>query len=69
MWYSTTSWMMWNLLVSGLLVRATVVLYDGSPTYPRTDSLWQLAADHEVAVFGVGASYLLTCAKQQLQPG
>ena len=47
-WYSTTSWMMWNLLVSGLLVGATIVLYDGSPTYRRTDSLWKVVADHDV---------------------
>jgi acetoacetyl-CoA synthetase len=69
MWYSTTSWMMWNLVVSGLLVGATVVLYDGSPTYPRSDRLWQLVADHDVAVFGAGAPYFLGCAKDELHPG
>ena len=53
-WQSSTSWMMWNLLVSGLLVGSTVVLYDGSPTYPHTDGLWQVVADHRVTVFGVG---------------
>ena len=68
-WQSTTSWMMWNLLVSGLLVGATVVLYDGSPTYPHTDGLWQVVADHDVTVFGAGAGYLLACAKEELHPG
>jgi acetoacetyl-CoA synthetase len=68
-WYSTTSWMMWNLLLGGLLVGATVVCYDGSPTYPRADSLWQIVAEHDVAVFGAGAGYFLGCAKDDLHPG
>src|ERR1700758_4592505 len=37
LWYSSTSWMMWNFLVSRLLVDTTIVLYDGSPTHPGTD--------------------------------
>ncbi len=69
LWQSSTSWMMWNLLVSGLLVGSTVVLYDGSPTYPHTDGLWQVVADHGVTVFGSGAGYLLACAKEELHPG
>jgi len=69
LWYSSTSWMMWNLLVSGLLVDTTIVLYDGSPTYPTTDGLWRVAADAGGTVFGAGAGYLLGCAKQGLAPG
>jgi acetoacetyl-CoA synthetase len=69
LWYSTTSWMMWNFVVGGLLVGATIVVYDGSPTHPRTDSLWRVVADHRVTVFGAGAGYLLECAKQDLRPG
>ena len=30
-WFTTTGWMMWNFIVSGLLTEATVLLYDGSP--------------------------------------
>ncbi len=63
-WQSSTSWMMWNLVVSGLLVGATVVLYDGSPAYPHPESLWQVVADQKVTVFGAGAGYYLACAKQ-----
>ncbi|MEE6178681.1 acetoacetate--CoA ligase [Mycobacterium sp. 050134] len=69
LWYSTTSWMMWNLLLSGLLVDATIVLYDGSPTHPSTDGLWRVAADAGVNVLGAGAGYLLACAKEELRPG
>ena len=42
-WFSTTGWMMWNLLVSGLLVGSTVVLYDGSPGHPDQYALWRMA--------------------------
>jgi len=69
LWYSSTSWMMWNLLVSGLLVDATIVLYDGSPTHLTTDGLWRVAADAGVTVLGAGAGYLLACAKKELKPG
>ena len=31
-WFTTTGWMMWNMLVSGLIVGSTIVLYDGSPS-------------------------------------
>jgi acetoacetyl-CoA synthetase len=68
-WYTTTGWMMWNYLAGGLLAGASVVLYDGSATYPGTDALWRLAAQTGVTYFGTGAPYLLTCAKAGLAPG
>ncbi|WUW19879.1 acetoacetate--CoA ligase [Streptomyces sp. NBC_01463] len=68
-WYTTTNWMMWNLVVSGLLIGATVVLYDGSPTYPEPGRLWDLAAEHRAAVLGVSPGYLLASAKAGLEPG
>ncbi|HEY6576217.1 MAG TPA: acetoacetate--CoA ligase, partial [Mycobacterium sp.] len=69
LWQSSTSWMMWNMLVSGLLVGSTIVLYDGSPTYGHTDYLWQMAAEIGVTVIGAGAGYWLACAKEELHPG
>jgi acetoacetyl-CoA synthetase len=42
-WFTTTGWMMWNWLVSALASEVTIVLYDGSPTYPDLDVLWRLA--------------------------
>jgi acetoacetyl-CoA synthetase len=68
-WFSTTGWMMWNYLVSGLCVGATVVLYDGSPAYPGLDTLWKLAEEERVTYFGVSAPFLLACMKAQLAPG
>ncbi len=67
-WYTTTGWMMWNYLVGGLLTGTTVVLYDGSATYPGTDALWRLAEQARVTYFGTGAPYLLACMKAELRP-
>jgi acetoacetyl-CoA synthetase len=67
-WYTTTGWMMWNYLVGGLLVGATIVLYDGSAVYPDTGALWRLVADVGVTYAGTGAPYLLACMKEGLRP-
>ena len=68
-WYTTTGWMMWNYLAGGLLTGSTVVLYDGSATYPGTGALWQLAEAAGVTYFGTSAPYLMACAKSGLAPG
>ena len=67
-WYTTTGWMMWNYLAGGLLVGATVVLYDGSAVHPGTDVLWRLIAETGVTYAGTGAPYLLACRKEGLRP-
>ncbi|MDQ4103625.1 MAG: acetoacetate--CoA ligase [Actinomycetota bacterium] len=68
-WFTTTGWMMWNLLISGLLVGATVVLYDGSPGHPDLGALWRLAAEERVSYFGTSAPFILSCRKAGLRPG
>ncbi len=68
-WYTTTGWMMWNYLAGGLLAGLTIVLYDGSATYPATGRLWRLAAERGVTYLGVGAPYLVACMKAGLRPG
>ncbi|GII00959.1 acetoacetate--CoA ligase [Planobispora takensis] len=67
-WYTTTGWMMWNYLIGGLLVGATVVLYDGSATHPGTDALWRLAAEEGVTYFGTGAPYIIASMKAGVKP-
>jgi len=64
-WFTTTGWMMWNYLAGGLLVGATLVLYDGAP---NGDTLWRLAAETGVTYFGVGAPYILASMKAGLDP-
>ena len=68
-WYTSTGWMMWNFLISGLLVGATILLYDGSPGYPDMNVLWRLAEATGMTFFGTSAPYLMACLKAGLQPG
>lgn len=67
-WFSTTGWMMWNFSVSGLLLGATLVLYDGSPAYPDLTALWRLCESERISFFGVSAPYLLACKKAGVVP-
>ncbi|HEY5790958.1 MAG TPA: acetoacetate--CoA ligase, partial [Gammaproteobacteria bacterium] len=68
-YFTTCGWMMWNWLVSGLASGCTVVLYDGSPFHPGARTLWQLAADEGVTVFGTSAKYLAAVEKVRVKPG
>ncbi|MDX6610727.1 MAG: acetoacetyl-CoA synthetase, partial [Solirubrobacterales bacterium] len=68
-WFTTTGWMMWNFLVSGLLTKAAIVLYDGSPGHPDMSVLWDLAERAEVTMFGTSASYIAACMKDGVEPG
>ncbi|MEU7480055.1 acetoacetate--CoA ligase [Lentzea sp. NPDC042327] len=67
-WFTTTGWMMWNYLVSGLLVGTTIVLFDGSPAHPSLSTLWHLAEQHRVTYFGTSAPYVQSCLKEGLEP-
>ncbi|MER5227590.1 acetoacetate--CoA ligase [Streptomyces flaveus] len=69
LWYTTTHWMMWNLVASTLLTGATTCTYDGSPApSARPDVLWELAARHRVTLFGTSPQYLLGMAKFGIDP-
>jgi acetoacetyl-CoA synthetase len=68
-WFTTTGWMMWNFLVSGLLTEAAIVLYDGSPGQPDMGVLWDLAENAGVTTFGTSAAYIAACMKAGVEPG
>ncbi|MDZ7886136.1 MAG: acetoacetate--CoA ligase [Mycobacterium sp.] len=68
-WFTTTGWMMWNFLVGGLLVGATVVLYDGNPGHPDMGVLWELVERHRVRLFGVSAPFIHACMDAGVEPG
>ncbi|MFO0839743.1 MAG: acetoacetate--CoA ligase [Phycisphaerae bacterium] len=68
-YFTTCGWMMWNWLVSGLGVGATVVLYEGNPAHPTVDRLWEIAARQKVSVFGTSPKFLGACEKAGLHPG
>lgn len=67
-WFSTTGWMMWNYLVGGLLVGATVVLYDGSPSVAGLGTLWRMADEERVTYFGTSAPFIMSCRARGLSP-
>ncbi|MFI1971889.1 acetoacetate--CoA ligase [Streptomyces cinnamoneus] len=67
-WYTSTGWMMWNFLVSGLLVGSTVVLYDGSPGHPDTAAQWRVAERTGATLFGTSAAYVMACRKAGVHP-
>ena len=68
LWFTTSGWMMWNLLIGAALVGAVPVLYEGSPAWPDLDALWALADESEAAFFGTSAGYIIACAKAGLEP-
>lgn len=67
-YFTTTGWMMWNWLVSGLLAGCTLVLYEGCPLGPKVDILFDLAERERVTVFGTSPKYLSTIEKVRLEP-
>jgi acetoacetyl-CoA synthetase len=67
-WFTTTGWMMWNYLVSGPAVGATIVLFDGNPAYPDLGELWRLAGRAAITYFGTSAPFLLACRKAGVRP-
>jgi len=67
-WFTTTGWMMWNLLMAGMLAGGTVVLYDGSPAYPNMNVLWDFAEEAGITFFGTSAAFLNICMKSGIKP-
>ncbi len=67
-WFTTTGWMMWNILAAGLLTDAPVVLYDGSPGQPDMGALWDLAEAGGITCFGASAAYIGACMKAGVEP-
>jgi acetoacetyl-CoA synthetase len=68
-WFTTTGWMMWNFIVSGLLTEAAIVLYDGNPGHPDMGVLWDLAERAGTTMFGTSAAYIAACMKAGVEPG
>ena len=67
-YYTTCGWMMWNWLVSTLVLGATVVLYDGSPFAPKPDILFDIAEREKISVFGTSAKYIAALEKAGYKP-
>ena len=67
-YFSTCGWMMWNWLVSALATGACIVLYDGSPFFPRPKVLWDMAAAERITFFGTSAKYIDALHKVGYEP-
>ena len=67
-WFTTTGWMMWNIVVAGLLAGSTALLYDGNPGHPDMNVLWEFAEKTSMTNFGTSASYLTSCMKAEIEP-
>jgi acetoacetyl-CoA synthetase len=68
-YYSTTGWMMWNWLISGLCTGATVILYDGNPVFPAVDCLWKMVDQYKITIFGTSAKYIQNIEEAGYHPG
>jgi acetoacetyl-CoA synthetase len=68
MYFTTTGWMMWNWLVSVLASGATAVLFDGAPTMPNTDRLFDIVDSEHITLLGVSAKYIDSVRKASIEP-
>ncbi len=68
MYFTTTGWMMWNWLVSVLATGATVVLYDGSPSYPTMNRLFDLVDQENLTLLGTSAKFIDSARKSEIDP-
>ena len=68
-WFTTTAWMMWNALVSTLLLRASVVMIDGNPAHPDLSYQWGLAEETKPTMLGLSPAFTMACRKEGLEPG
>ncbi len=67
-YFTTCGWMMWNWLVSGLALEATLICYDGNPFYPKQEHLLDLIDEENINVFGTSAKYIDACQNFKLTP-
>jgi acetoacetyl-CoA synthetase len=69
LWFTTTSWMMWNALVSALLQRSSYVALDGDPGWPDPGWQWRVAEDTRPTCMGAAPAFVMACRKAGLEPG
>jgi acetoacetyl-CoA synthetase len=67
MWFTTTAWMMWNALASSLMLRSSIVMLDGNPTYPDLGAQWRLAEELRPTFMGASPAFLMACRKAGVQ--
>jgi acetoacetyl-CoA synthetase len=69
LYITSPSWMMWNWMTSSLAVGSKLVLFDGNPLYPDWRTMWRIAEEEGVTVFGCSASYIYAIRGADAEPG
>ncbi len=67
-YFTTCGWMMWNWLVSSLASGATIILYDGAPTFPDFGRMWKFIDDQQITHFGTSPKFLGAVNKSGYSP-
>ena len=67
-WFTSPSWVMWNIQSTALATGASILCYDGAPHHPDARRLWHLAAEHEVTVLGCSPGYLDASRATGIEP-
>jgi acetoacetyl-CoA synthetase len=57
--YSSTSWVLWNIMNGHLSVGATCICYDGSPLFPDPAAMLKILERYKVTYWGTSPRYLL----------
>lgn len=68
LYITTCSWMMWNWQAAAIGTGASIVLYDGNPSYPDTSAIWKILEEEKVTVFGLSASYIHSLVAEGFSP-
>ncbi|KAK2464310.1 hypothetical protein APHAL10511_003767 [Amanita phalloides] len=66
--YTTTGWMVWNFMLTGLACSARIILYDGSPFYPNVETYLKLVNDQNVSILGTSPRFLSEVQGQNIKP-
>ncbi|MFV0533779.1 MAG: acetoacetate--CoA ligase [Cumulibacter sp.] len=68
LWYTSPSWVMWNVLVGGLTGGGSVVCYDGAPMAPTAAACWDVVSRCGVTIFGTSPGFLGASQDQGIRP-
>lgn len=66
--YTTTGWIMFNLLAAALITGCSIVQYDGNPAHPDLNALWRIVGRSKVTTFGTSPTFVNTLAQNNVRP-
>mgnify|MGYP001268900941 CR=1 FL=1 len=63
-WYTDMGWMMGPFMVyGGLLNGSAITVFEGTPTYPKPNRIWELVEKHQVTHLGISPTLIRTLMK------